>query len=96
MKTLFVVDYGDHLVTHDGYIQMGVFHHSLEEHLRLNSKVEWQVTYWVPDTFSMRYKRANYQHHMTANEGSPRTDNASDSRPRDFPDQPTNRLERTL
>jgi len=33
---------------------------------------------------------------MKANEGSPRTDNANDSRPRDFPDQPMERLERTL
>lgn len=96
MKTLFVVDYGDHLVTHDGYIQMGVFQHSLEDHLRLNPTISWQVTYWVPDIFAIRYKRANYQHHMKANEGSPRTDNAADSRPRDFPDQATNRLERTL
>ena len=27
---------------------------------------------------------------------APKTDNATDSRPRDFPDQATNRLERTL
>ena len=31
-----------------------------------------------------------------ANDGSPRTDNALDSRPRDFPDQAQTRLDRTL
>jgi hypothetical protein len=50
----------------------------------------------MPDIWINRYKRINYQHTMKANEGSPRTDNATDSRPRDFPDQSTNRLERTL
>jgi len=33
---------------------------------------------------------------MKKNEGSPRTDNAADSRPRDFPDQAETRLNRTL
>jgi len=37
---MFIVDCGDHLITHDGYIQLGVFHHSLEDHLHLNSEVE--------------------------------------------------------
>ena len=96
MKQLFVVDCGDHLITHDGHVQMGIFRHSLETHLRLNSETNWQVTYWMPDPFNIRYKRINFQHTMKANEGSPKTDNASDSRPRDFPDQATNRLERTL
>ena len=44
----------------------------------------------MPDPFCIRYKRINYQHTMKANEGSPRTDNALDSRPRDFP-RSTNR-----
>ena len=97
MKTLYIVDIGNgECVTHDGYIQIGIFNHSVEKHLELNSTINWQVTYWMPDIFINRYKRVNYQHTMKANEGSPRTDNASDSRPRDFPDQPTNRLERTL
>ena len=87
----FVVDYGDHLVTHDGNIQLGVFYHSLEDHLRLNPTVDWQVTYWAPDTFQTRYSRVNYQHHMKANEGSPRTDNSDG-----YPQQATNRLERTV
>tara|TARA_B100000902_G_scaffold184650_1_gene177196 strand:- start:560 stop:859 length:300 start_codon:yes stop_codon:yes gene_type:complete len=96
-KMLFLVDTGNgRCVSHDGYIQLGSFSHSVEKHLELCPDQEWQVTYWMPDPFYMRYKRANYQHTMKANEGSPRTDNAADSRPRDFPDQPTERLERTL
>ena len=97
MKKLFIVKTGDNsCLTHDGYIQIGVFNHSVEKHLELNSLIDWQVTYWMPDIFIHRYKRPNYQHTMKANEGSPRTDNATDSRPRDFPDQPSERLERTL
>lgn len=85
--THFISDRGDHLITHDGYIQIGCFHHSLEDHYRLNPTVAWQETYWVPDPFGMRYQRVTYQQTMKANEGSPRTDNATDSRPRDFPDE---------
>ena len=96
-KMLFLVDIGNgRCVSHDGYIQIGIFSHSVEKHLELNPEQEWQVTYWMPDPFCIRYPRPNYQHTMKANEGSPKTDNATDSRPRDFPDQATNRLERTL
>ncbi len=96
-KMMFLVANGDNkCISHDGYIQLGSFCHSVEKHLELNPDQEWQVTYWMPDPFYMRYPRPNYQHTMKANEGSPKTDNATDSRPRDFPDQATNRLERTL
>ena len=50
----------------------------------------------MPDPVCIRYKRASFQRTEKMNEGSPRTDNALDSRPRYFPDQPTERLERTL
>jgi hypothetical protein len=96
-KMMFLVDTGKgRCVSHDGYIQLGSFSHSVEKHLELCPEQEWQVTYWMPDPFRIRYPRPNYQHTMKANEGSPRTDNATDSRPRDFPDQPTERLERAL
>jgi hypothetical protein len=96
-KMLFLVDTGNgRCVSHDGYIQIGSFSHTVEKHLELCPEQEWQVTYWMPDPFRIRYPRANYQHTMKANEGSPKTDNATDSRPRDFPDQPTERLERAL
>ena len=97
MKQLFVVNTGENeCVTHDGYIQIGIFNHSAEKHLELNPTIDWQVTYWMPDVWANRYKRVSFQHTEKMNEGSPRTDNALDSRPRDFPDQPTERLERTL
>ena len=96
-KTMFLVDAGDgKCITHDGYIQLGSFGHTVDKHLELCPEQKWQVTYWMPDPFRIRYPRPNYQHTMKANEGSPKTDNATDSRPRDFPSQAENRLERTL
>lgn len=77
MKTLYICQIGDsECLTHDGYIQIGIFNHSVEKHLELNPTIDWQITYWMPDIFINRYKRVNYQHTMKANEGSPRTDNA--------------------
>ena len=97
MKQLFIVSINENeCVTHDGYIQIGIFNHSVEKHLELNPLINWQVTYWMPDVWMNRYKRVSFQKTEKKNEGSPRTDNATDSRPRDFPDQPTVRLERTL
>ena len=97
MKQLFIVDIGENeCVTHDGYIQIGIFNHSVEKHLELNPLISWQVTYWMPDVWANRYKRASFQKTEKKNEGSPRTDNAEDSRPRDFPDQAEIRLNRTL
>jgi hypothetical protein len=97
LKKLFVVDIGENkCVTHDGYIQIGIFNHSVEKHLELNPLINWQVTYWMPDVWMNRYKRVSFQKTEKKNEGSPRTDNAEDSRPRDFPDQAEIRLNRTL
>ena len=97
MKQLFIVDIGNgECATHDGYIQIGVFSHTVEKHLELNPLVNWQVTYWMPDIWMNRYKRVSFQKTEKKNEGSPRTDNAGDSRPRVFPDHATFRLERTL
>ena len=97
MKTLYIHPLSESsCLTHDGYIQIGVFNHSLKKHLELNSTINWVETYWYPDIFSNRYKRATFQRSERMNEGSPRTDNASDSRPRDFPDQAQTRLDRTL
>jgi hypothetical protein len=103
LKQLFIVPISENeCVTHDGYIQIGIFDHSVEKHIELSNAIcgddpiNWQETYWMPDPFCIRYKRASFQRTEKMNEGSPRTDNAMDSRPRDFPDQPTERLERTL
>jgi len=97
LKKLFIVDIGNgECVTHDGYIQIGIFNHTVEKHLELNPLVDWKITYWMPDIWMNRYKRISFQKTEKKNEGSPRTDNAGDRRPRDFPDQATLRLERTL
>ncbi len=77
MKTLYICDIGNgECVTHDGYIQIGIFNHSVEKHLKLNPTIDWQVTYWVPDVFANRYKRVSFQKTEKKNEGSPKTDNA--------------------
>lgn len=96
-KQLFLVDIEDgRCVMHDGYIQLGIFSHSVEKHIELSNvicgdePINWQITYWMPDPFCMRYKRINFQHTMKANEGSPKTDNSSDY------NQPQSRLDRTL
>ena len=77
MKQLFIVEIGENeCVTHDGYIQIGIFDHSLEKHIELCPTIDWQVTYWMPDVFINRYKRVSFQKTEKKNEGSPKTDNA--------------------
>jgi hypothetical protein len=62
--TLYVVEVKENtLITHDGEVQLGVFHMSINEFLQ-KSNVEYIETYWLPDTFSHRYKRLNYQKHL--------------------------------
>jgi hypothetical protein len=62
--TLYVVEIEDNtLITHDGEVQLGVFHMSINEFLQ-KSSAEYIETYWLPDTFSHRYKRLNYQKHL--------------------------------
>ena len=94
-------------LTHDGYIQIGIFNHSVEKHKELNPCIIWKEVYWYPDIFKNRYKRVKFQRTAKCNEGSPKTDNvgceAAVPRPRDFPDangcatlQEENRLERSV
>ena len=78
VKKLFLVKTGENsCATHDGYIQLGVFNHSLEKHLELNPTIDWQITYWMPDIWVDRYQRVSFQKTQKANEGSPKTDNSS-------------------
>lgn len=85
MRQLFIVPKGDKCVTHDGYMTVGVHSHSMERHRELNPMIQWNEVYWQPDNFGKRYKRVSFQRTEACNEGSPKTDNAGDSRPRDFP-----------
>ena len=94
-------------LTHDGYIQIGFFSHSMERHIELNPTIDWRESYWAADIFRDRYPRVTWQKTEKKNEGSPKTDNDGGvllpDRPRDFPDtsscvtiQEKTRLERTV
>ena len=91
-KSLFISDRGTHLITHDGYIQLGIFNHSLEKHKELNPHTNWVEVYWIPDKFSIRYPRVTWQDTEAVYAGSPKTDNATDCRPRDFPQEESCRI----
>lgn len=53
----------NHLITHDGHVQIGSLHCTLEWYLK-NVQVPVTVIHWIPDAFGLRYPRANYQLHM--------------------------------
>jgi hypothetical protein len=62
--TLYVTKIDENtLITHDGNVQTGYFKMRLEDFLE-QVKVEYIETYWIPDCFLNRYKRANYQKHL--------------------------------
>lgn len=62
-RNLFVVETGNGLITHDGEFQLGFFRMSLDDFLD-KVKIDYQVTYWLPDPMGNRYKRSNYQKHL--------------------------------
>ncbi len=62
--TLYVIEVGENkLITHDGEVQLGFYSMSIDQFLK-NSKTQYIETYWLPDIFSHRYKRNNYQKHL--------------------------------
>jgi hypothetical protein len=62
--TLYVVEIEKNtLITHDGEVQLGMYNMSITQFLEKVS-VEYVKTYWLPDTFSQRYKRVNFQKHL--------------------------------
>jgi len=88
VKTLYIHRTGDNTcVTHDSYIQMGAMSHSLEKHIELNPTINWIETYWIPDVFKHRYKRATFQAHERVSGGK----DSIEARPRDFPDEGASR-----
>ena len=92
MKKLYIYRHGDRCITHDGYIQIGIHSHSVERHIKLCPTIEWLETYWLPDVFSKRYKRAVFQAHERVSGGK----DSIEERPRDFPDQAETRLQRSV
>jgi hypothetical protein len=92
VKTLYLCELDDEsCLSHDGHIQLGIFDHSLETHMKLNPTINWVVVYWYPDVFKIRYKRVSFQKTEKANEGSPKTDNAGQGI--DLPSKGCNKLE---
>mgnify|MGYP001168029334 CR=1 FL=1 len=80
-QTLYIYRNGDRCITHDGYIQIGSISHSVEKHYEMCPDINWIETYWLPDVFSMRYKRATFQ--ATARKAGGK--DVIEERPRDFP-----------
>ena len=73
--TLYVVEISkDTLITHDGEVQLGFFSMSMDEFLK-KVKVDCVETYWLPDIFSNRYKRLNYQKHLNSASIGTKNDN---------------------
>lgn len=64
MNKLFVVKLEENkLLTHDGDVQLGIFHMTLDEFMKM-AQADFQETYWIPDSVQNRYKRVNYQKHL--------------------------------
>lgn len=64
MNKLFVVKLEENkLLTHDGDTQLGIFHMTLDEFMKM-ARADFQETYWIPDSVQNRYKRVNYQKHL--------------------------------
>jgi hypothetical protein len=62
--TLYVYELNENsLITHDGEVQLGHFNMKLQDFLK-KVKVDYTVSYWLPDPFVKRYKRVNYQNHL--------------------------------
>jgi hypothetical protein len=62
--TLYVVEIEKNkLITHDGEVQLGMYFMSIDQFLE-KASVDYVTTYWLPDTFSHRYMRVNYQKHL--------------------------------
>ena len=61
---IYVCEIGvNHLITHDGHVQLGSLHCTLQWYLE-KVGVPVEVVHWIPDTFGSRYPRVNYQKHV--------------------------------
>ena len=58
---LYIVDIEEGtIITHDGHVEVGIFHTTLEKFVSM-VKVEYQIVYWKPDPLGCRYPRVNFQ-----------------------------------
>ena len=70
-RVLYVCDKGSHLITHDGYMQLGIHHQSIEKHRELrHPDIDWHEVHWVPDIFGLRYMRVAFQKTQACHEGA--------------------------
>ncbi len=66
IRTLYVYQADDCLITHDGHVQLGCHKMTMEQFMSYErGHIRYLETYWLPDVFGKRYQRANYQAHMT-------------------------------
>lgn len=62
--TLYVVRTSETtLITHDGNVQLGFFHSTLEEFMKLQ-RADYVEVHWIPDPIAKRYKKISYQKHL--------------------------------
>lgn len=54
MNKLYITEHNGRALTHDGTVQLGYFSVSVEEHIKLNPLIDWEVTDWAPDPASYR------------------------------------------
>ena len=66
IRTLYVYQAEECLITHDGHVQIGCHKMTMEQFMSYDrGHIRYLETYWLPDVFANRYQRANYQAHMT-------------------------------
>ncbi|AIX29359.1 hypothetical protein Syn7803US2_248 [Synechococcus phage ACG-2014f] len=89
IRTLYVFQSDDRLITHDGHVQLGCHNMTMEEFMSFDREnIRYIETYWLPDVFGNRYKRSNFQAHqrVSGEKGVLELSN----------NQPENRLDRSV
>ncbi|AIX21573.1 hypothetical protein Syn7803C10_244 [Synechococcus phage ACG-2014f] len=65
IRTLYVFQSEERLITHDGHVQLGCHNMTMEEFMSFDREnIRYIETYWLPDVFGNRYKRSNFQAHQ--------------------------------
>ena len=89
IRTLYVFQSDDRLITHDGHVQLGCHNMTMEEFMSFDREnIRYIETYWLPDVFGNRYQRSNFQAHqrVSGEKGVLELSN----------NQPENRLDRSV
>ncbi len=89
VRTLYVFQSEDRLITHDGHVQLGCHNMTMEKFMSFEREnIQYIETYWMPDVFGKRYQRSNFQAHqrVSGEKGVLESNN----------NQPENRLDRSV